>query len=93
MTLVIQSDEWWSYNKQREDSIVCDYFSGQILSTVICSKCSHQSIAFDNIWGIPLSFSSGDGGLLLNIMQNFLKEETISDDYYCSNCKSKLFNT
>lgn len=71
---LIQSEQWWKYNKQREDSIVCDYFSGQILSRVVCSKCKHESIAFDNIWDMALNFSSGDGGKINRMIENFLKE-------------------
>ena len=62
------------YNKEREDSVVCDFFTGQIVSRVICSKCSHESIAFDNTWDIALNFSNDDKGEVLSMIKNFLKE-------------------
>lgn len=33
------SDDWFSYNKQRQDSVVTDYFTGQLLSIVTCEAC------------------------------------------------------
>ena len=41
---------------------MCDYFAGQMLSKVVCSKCSNESIAFDNTWDYALNFSYNDGG-------------------------------
>ncbi len=70
--------------------MVCDFFAGQILSKVVCSSCSNESIAFDNTWDFDLNFSHSDGGELLRMIENFLKEETISKDYYCSKCKGTL---
>lgn len=67
--------------------MVCDFFTGQLLSKVICCHCRNQSIAFDNTWDFALNFSQNDGGDLLKMLENFLKEETISSDYYCSKCK------
>ena len=58
----MQSKEWWNYNKEREDSVVSEFFTGQMLSRVVCAKCSHESIAFDNMWDIALNFSSDDRG-------------------------------
>ena len=65
-----------------------DFFAGQILSKVICSACSNESIAFDNIWDIDINFNYHDNGDILKMIENFLKEETISSDYYCNKCKS-----
>ena len=67
-----------------------DYFTGQMLSRVVCRKCDNESIAFDNIWDVALNFSSDDRGEIPKMFQNFLKEELISDDYYCSKCKGTI---
>lgn len=61
-----------------------------MLSVVICSSCRNQSIAFDNTWDYALNFSYNDNGELTRMLDNFLKEETISSDYYCSKCKGNL---
>ena len=37
---------------------------------------------------MALNFTSGDGGKLKKMIENFLKEETISNDYYCTKCKT-----
>ena len=37
---------------------------------------------------MALNFSSGDGGKINKMIENFLKEETISNDYYCAKCKA-----
>ena len=37
---------------------------------------------------MALNFSSGDGGRVHRMIENFLKEEKISDDYYCGKCKT-----
>lgn len=41
---------------------------------------------------MALNFSPNDGGDILKMIENFMKEETISDDYYCSKCKGKSFS-
>ena len=38
---------------------------------------------------MALNFNRNDNGDLFKMIENFLKEETISEDYYCSKCKSK----
>lgn len=55
------SEEWWSYGKLRDDSIICDYFQGQLQSTIICSNCKYKSVSFDNFWGLPISFGKKNG--------------------------------
>lgn len=40
---------------------------------------------------MALDFSVNDRGDILRMIENFLKEETIADDYYCSKCKSIYF--
>lgn len=71
--------------------MICDFFAGQILSKVVCKRCSTESIAFDNTWDFCLNFSTNDNGDIMKMIENFLKEETIAEDYYCSNCKGIFF--
>ena len=79
------------YYREREDSIVTDLFTGQLLSRVVCGKCGNESIAFDNTWDFALNFNRYDDGENKTMVENFLKEETISTDYYCAKCKSNIF--
>ncbi len=39
-----------------DDSVVYDYFLGQIMSRVVCEHCKHESIAFDEFLTLPLTF-------------------------------------
>lgn len=39
----------------RDNSVICDIFQGQVISTVSCKKCSKQSVTFDNLWGVPVT--------------------------------------
>ncbi|KAL4442898.1 hypothetical protein ABPG74_010787 [Tetrahymena malaccensis] len=83
-------EEWYQYYLDRDNSIVTDYFTGQLMSKVICQVCQSESIAFDNFMDLSLSFmafrilNSYDLDRLINA---FLKEESLDDTYYCKNCK------
>jgi ubiquitin C-terminal hydrolase len=57
------ANEWWNYGKQRDDSVVCDYFQGQTECTILCSECKFRSVSFDNFWGLPVSFGVKGSGL------------------------------
>lgn len=37
---------------------------------------------------MALNFTPSDRGEIMKMIENFLKEEIISNDYYCSKCKS-----
>jgi hypothetical protein len=41
------SKEAWSLHKSRNDSIVVDWFQGQLKSTLVCPECNHVSVTFD----------------------------------------------
>lgn len=56
------------------------------MSKVCCSKCNSESIAFDIFNDLQLSFTKGECELL-SMIEQFLKEEVLADDYFCSNCK------
>ncbi|KAL4493459.1 hypothetical protein ABPG72_007467 [Tetrahymena utriculariae] len=90
-TLQEISDDWYQYYKGRDDSVVTDFFSGQLLNKVICSKCKNESLAFDNFMDLSLSFSRGQENEadLVDLLKAFLKEENLDDDYYCSKCKAR----
>lgn len=41
------ADEMWEYHKLRNNSIIVDWFQGQLKSTLVCPKCNRVSITFD----------------------------------------------
>ncbi|CAD8150879.1 unnamed protein product [Paramecium octaurelia] len=89
-TLQDLSKEWWDYSKSRENSLVLDYFQGQLLHTIKCSYCNNSSYAFDTFLDTSLAFTRAFKILedmdLDRLLDKYVIEETI-DDYYCSKCK------
>ena len=77
----------------RDNSIVTDLFSGQLLSRTTCTHCKYESLAFDNYWDLSLSFTRGLAMLdkcdLMRMFEHFLKEETLEDSFHCEKCKQK----
>ena len=77
----------------RDNSIVTDLFSGQLLSRTTCTSCGFVSLAFDNYWDLSLSFTRGLSILnrcdLKRMMEHFLKEENLDDLFHCEKCKTK----
>jgi ubiquitin carboxyl-terminal hydrolase 2/21 len=51
-----QSEKWFQYYRQRDDSIVTDLFEGQLMSRVGCLSCNHQTYAFDNFLDLSIDF-------------------------------------
>ncbi|KAF5401413.1 Ubiquitin carboxyl-terminal hydrolase 4, partial [Paragonimus heterotremus] len=43
----VVAEEAWLNHKARNDSIIVDYFHGQLKSTVICPTCEFRSVTFD----------------------------------------------
>lgn len=43
------------------------------------------------MWDLALGFNDSDGGKIKKMISNFLKEEIIANDYYCSKCKCKEY--
>ena len=50
-----QSQKWWKYNWERENSIISDIFAGQLMSKIECQSCKHCSYAFDNFMDLSVS--------------------------------------
>ena len=73
----------------RDNSIITDLFCGQLLSKTVCNHCGNESLAFDNFWDLALSFNRAGGGScnLMEMLEQFLKEEELEDLFYCEKCK------
>lgn len=89
--LQFNSDIWWNYNLKRDDSIVNDCFAGQLFSKITCTRCNNESFAFDNFMDLSLSFTRSlsilAGFSLERMLEHFLKEEPLDEDFYCTQCK------
>ena len=55
LSVNIQSDKWWEYNIARDNSIITDLFTGQLVNRLECIKCGHKSYAFDNFMDLSIS--------------------------------------
>ena len=89
----IQSEKWWIYNKDRDDSIITDLFSGQLMSRIECLKCGHCSYAFDNYMDLSVSIPRKalriTGYISLEeCLRSFITSEKMDEcGYKCSKCK------
>ncbi|KAL8539950.1 hypothetical protein ACS0TY_001525 [Phlomoides rotata] len=52
------ADEYWSYHKARNDSIIVDTCQGQYKSTLVCPACDKISITFDPFMYLSLPLPS-----------------------------------
>ena len=82
-----QAEDWWTYFKQRDDSVICDYFQGQMESTIVCSQCNFKTVSFDNYWGLPLSFGQKGSSTLSDLLAGSFKTQHRLEDYSCQKCK------
>ena len=51
-----QSNKWWNYYKERDDSIITDLFTGQLMNKIECLNCGFVSYAFDNFMDLSVPF-------------------------------------
>lgn len=92
-----QSDEWFEYFRKFDNSIVNDYFEGQLFSELKCQNCSHVSRAFDNFFDVSLPFTRGLKMVLEcdleRLIEHFTKEELMEEDSIaCPKCKKTKFS-
>jgi ubiquitin C-terminal hydrolase len=55
LTVEEQSKNWWQYNLDRDNSIITDLFTGQLMNRLECNRCRHKSYAFDNFMDLSVS--------------------------------------
>lgn len=99
----VLSADWWRYYLSRVLSEVWAIFSGQLKTSVTCSRCGTVHRAFDPVQDLQLPIPSGGGGGMLGslfsgssavpltrCLQEFSSEERLSGDnaYYCGVCKA-----
>ena len=54
-TMDVQSEIWFKYFRERDNSIITDLFEGQLCSSIKCMKCGYQSLSFDSFMDLSLS--------------------------------------
>ena len=50
-----KAQRWWQNHVERNDSIVGDLFTGQIMSERICQSCSHREVNFDPFMDVSVT--------------------------------------
>lgn len=80
------ASEWFQYHKQRDDSIVTDYFRGQLLTIITCSRCSSKSIACDTFLDLSVPVPRTSSVKLQDCFNEFTAETQV-DEYKCEKCR------
>jgi len=94
--LAQQSDLWWKYYEERDNSIICDLFQGQLMNRIQCKVCGGSSYAFDNFMDLSLPIPRSGVRItgmvdLQACVRLFTKSEKMEQcGYKCSNknCKA-----
>ncbi len=54
------AQDLWIYHLERNNSVIVDWFQGQLKSTLVCPKCNKTSVTFDPVMylSLPLPINS-----------------------------------
>ena len=91
-----QSQKWAEYFAERDNSIMTDLFSGQLMNRLECLSCGHQALAFDSFMDlsieIPRKAIRITGSIALSdCLDKFIEKERMIDcGYKCSGCKKPV---
>lgn len=88
-SVVDVADRWWKFTKAREDSVVSDFFQGQMVSVTTCMSCGYGSVSCDCFLSINLP-SAHKASLNCELEQclDLLFRESVVEGYKCEKCKS-----
>lgn len=87
-----QSEKWWSYNSHRDNSIVTNLFTGQLMNKIECKSCKYQSLTFDNFMDLSVAFPRSSTKIkgyvnLEECLNNYImKEKMEQNGYKCQKC-------
>lgn len=88
-----QSENWWKYNIDRDNSIITDLFTGQLMNKLECLSCGYKSLAFDNFMDLSVSIPRKGVRItgyidLDECLKSFIVPERMeSCGYKCAKCK------
>ena len=63
--LDMQSQIWYDYFRNRDDSIISDIFEGQLCGRTKCVMCGYESFTFDHFMDVSLPLPSYKGSVTL----------------------------
>ncbi|KAI0318771.1 hypothetical protein OF83DRAFT_1261275 [Amylostereum chailletii] len=89
----IASDQEWKIYRMRDDSIVVDYFQGQLRNRLECMTCHKTSTTYNTFMylSLPVPTSRVTKASLTGCLDAFVKEEVMekSDAWHCPRCGMK----
>jgi len=101
MTIYQMADEWKTYSKDRDDSLITSAFGGSLLNEVSCNSCKYVSYTFEDTLDLSLNLtnpgesSSSHAGAALTLytcLKTFITPESV-EGYACAKCRRKNTST
>ncbi|VDO01952.1 unnamed protein product [Rodentolepis nana] len=76
-------------NRARDDSVILDWFNGQLLSKVQCLICARASNTFDEFMYLSVPVPEDGPSDLMHCMKQFFKPERLlgSSQWLCPRCE------
>ncbi|GAA5825715.1 hypothetical protein JCM11251_000347 [Rhodosporidiobolus azoricus] len=90
---VVAADQEWAIYRERSDSLVIDFFQGQVRNRLECMTCQQTSTTFSPLQSLSLSIPPPSRGLpdvsLQQCIDDFLREEILSGEnaWNCPRCR------
>lgn len=88
----VASVKEWTIYRQRNDSLIVDWFQGQFRNKMTCLTCGKTSTTYNAFMYLSLPIPSGRGvtkATLFQCLDAFVKEEVMdkADAWFCPACK------
>lgn len=82
-----EAAKWLQYHRSRDDSLVTDFFGGQLLTVTTCGKCGSKSAACDTFLDLSIQIPAGANTSLEACLRAFVSPSEMSD-YKCETCRA-----
>ena len=79
--------EWFDYSRKREDSVITDYFRGQMLTVISSCKGRCRSVACDTFMDISVPVPVKSSPISLESCLSAFTETTSVAQYNCEKCR------
>ncbi|GAA5991458.1 hypothetical protein JCM5350_001617 [Sporobolomyces pararoseus] len=89
---VVAADQEWAAYRDQNDSVVIDYFQGQLRNRMECLYCHETSTTYNPLQTLSLPIPEQQGDIpvqLEDCIDEFLREEIMEDDnaWNCPRCR------
>lgn len=79
--------EWFDYSRKREDSVITDYFRGQMLTLISSCKGRCKSVACDTFMDLSVPVPVKNSPISLESCLSAFTETTSVTQYSCEKCR------